>query len=298
MQCDKCRSGAVIFQQYSGLHLCRKHFAADFEAKAKRAIRTHRWMKKNDHIAVALSGGKNSSALLCFLKALISERRDIMVSAITIDEGIPKYRNPSNAVRIAESLGADCVVASFRDAYGTGMEEIVAGSKERGSCLYCRVLRRTLLNRVACEQGVTRLATGYDLDDQAQSVLMDVLQGDALHLLRPQEEIAGMVPQIRPFMYIPKREVGLYAHLHVKGFVEGRCPYAHDTLRTDVNAVLNDYTLRHPSTKYSLVNLAGRFAQAGAAVKEEIQTCEHCREPCGGTCQSCRILKEVLGNAA
>jgi uncharacterized protein (TIGR00269 family) len=298
MQCDRCRSRAVIFQQYSGLHLCRKHFSADFEAKVKRAIRTHHWMKKNDHIAVALSGGKNSSALLCFLKALTSERRDITVSAITIDEGIPEYRDPSTAVRIAESLGADCVVASFREAYGTGMEEIVARNGEHGSCLYCRVLRRTLLNRVACDLGATRLAMGYDLDDLAQSVLMNMLQGDVLHLLQPHEEIAGMVPQIKPFMYIPEREVGLYARLHVKGFVQGRCPCAHDTLRADVNAVLNDYTLRHPSTKYSLVNLAGRFAQAGAAVKGEIRTCERCGEPCIGTCQNCRILKDVIGNAA
>ena len=87
MQCDKCRREAVLFQEYSGLHLCKQHFEADFERKAKHEIRSHHWLVPGDHIAVALSGDANSSALLCFLKKLTSSRRDIQISAISIDEG-------------------------------------------------------------------------------------------------------------------------------------------------------------------------------------------------------------------
>ena len=69
MQCSKCRRDAVIFQRYSGLHLCEQHFNCDFEAKAKRAIgstadRVRRW------VAVR-SGGKDSSAVLFFLHRLL-----------------------------------------------------------------------------------------------------------------------------------------------------------------------------------------------------------------------------------
>ena len=39
MKCSKCRREAIIYQRYSGLHLCEQHFNRDFEAKAKRAIR-------------------------------------------------------------------------------------------------------------------------------------------------------------------------------------------------------------------------------------------------------------------
>ena len=73
MLCSKCRRRAIIYQRYSGLHLCKAHFIADFEAKAKRAIRTHHWIIPDDRIAVALSGGKDSSALLFFLKKLIEK---------------------------------------------------------------------------------------------------------------------------------------------------------------------------------------------------------------------------------
>lgn len=298
MRCDKCRRGAIIFQRYSGLHLCEDHFNADFEAKAKRAIRTHHWMKSGDHIAVALSGGKDSSSLLYFLKKLTAQRRDITLSAITVDEGIGGYRDPSRAVHIAESLGTDCLTATFRDAYGVTVDEIVAKKGDTCSCSYCGVLRRSLINRIAREHGVTKLALGFNLDDEAQSVLMNVLRGDANRLLRPQRDVKGMVPRIRPFMYIPEREVALYALLHVKGFEKGRCPYAHNALRADVRGMLNDYAFRHPSTKYSLVNGGERLADAGMVIQGEIRTCEQCGEPCGATCRSCQILGEVLGSAA
>ena len=297
MRCDKCRRGAIIFQRYSGLHLCEDHFIYDFEAKAKRAIRTHHWMKSGDHIAVALSGGKDSSALLWFLKVLTAQRRDITLSAITVDEGIKGYRDPSRAVRIATKLGTGCLTATFRDEYGVTVDEIVAKKGDTCSCSYCGVLRRSLINRIAREHGVTKLALGFNLDDEAQSVLMNMLRGDANRLLRPQREVAGMVPRIRPFMYIPEREVALYARLHVEGFERGRCPYAHNALRADVRGMLNDYAFRHPSTKYSLVNGGERLAEAGRVAKEEIRTCEHCGEPCGATCRSCQILGEVLGSA-
>ncbi|HQD25394.1 MAG TPA: tRNA(Ile)-lysidine synthase, partial [Methanoculleus thermophilus] len=75
MKCSKCRREAIIYQRYSGLHLCEQHFNRDFEAKAKRAIREHRWIQSGDTVAVALSGDGDSSALLYFLSRLLRERR-------------------------------------------------------------------------------------------------------------------------------------------------------------------------------------------------------------------------------
>jgi uncharacterized protein (TIGR00269 family) len=298
MQCDKCRGRAIIYQRYSGQHLCRRHFVADVEAKAKRAIRTHRWIKSGDRIAVALSGGKDSSSLLYFLLLLTKNRRDVAVSAITIDEGIGGYRDPGRAVRIAKTLGAECLTASFRDEYGMTVDEIVTRKGDACSCSYCGVLRRSVLNRVAREHGMTKLALGFNLDDEAQSVLMNVLRGDSDRLIRPQREAGGMVPRIKPFIYVPEREVALYAHLHIGDLEPGRCPYARNALRAHVRSVLNDYAFRHPSAKYSLVNLGERLAGTGTALPGGTGICEQCGEPCGTTCRSCEILKEVSGSAA
>ena len=255
MQCSKCRRDAVISQPYSGLYLCEQHFNRDLEAKAKRAIREHRWIESGDTVAVALSGGRDSSALLFFLHRLLHERRDVRLMAITVDEGTGGCRDPSRARAIAEAIGVPWAAASFREEYGAAFQEIAA-RRGTGLSRSCRVgLRRALLSRVAREEGATKLACGYNLDDEARSVLEDVLRGDAERLTRPVRKTAGTVPLIRPFMHIPEREVALYASLHVEGFDPASCPCAGDALREDVRGILDDYASRHPATNYSLVNL-------------------------------------------
>jgi uncharacterized protein (TIGR00269 family) len=293
MLCSKCRRQAVLYQRYSGLHLCKAHFIADFEAKAKRAIRTHRWIVPKDRIAVALSGGKDSSALLYFMKKLVGARRDITLSAITIDEGIEGYRDTRVAARIAESIGTDLVVASFEEMLGLTVDGVVRAKGDRLSCSYCGVLRRQCLNRTAKDHGITKLALGFNLDDEAQSVLMNVLRGDTDRLLRPVDPVDGLIPRIRPFLSIPEREVALYAFLNVEGFEIGRCPYSHNALRADVRSILNDYDWRHPSTKHALVNLGEHLASCGVPPGTRTSPCPTCGEPCIGECRSCRMRQEV-----
>jgi uncharacterized protein (TIGR00269 family) len=214
--------------------------------------------------------------------------------ALTVDEGIDGYRDFSIARRIAENLGVEHFVVSFEEQFGITVDEIVRKKGDRLSCSYCGVLRRQLLNTVSKEQGITRLALGFNLDDEAQSVLMNVLRGDADRLLRQQGVVEGLVPRIKPFMYIPEREVALYAHLHVEGFEIGRCPYAQNALRADVRNLLNDYAWRHPATRNSLVNLGERLSGSGRDRPSSPDICERCGEPFIGECRTCQMLSEVL----
>src|SRR5512136_1341887 len=147
MQCNKCRKEAVIYQEYSGQHLCERHSEADLERKAKHEIRRHHWLESGDHIAIALSGDQNSSALLYFLKKLTSIRRDIRISAITIDEGIQGYRNPEYANRIARAFDTDWISTSFSERFGLSLDEITKRKGMALSCTYCRTIRNYLLDR-------------------------------------------------------------------------------------------------------------------------------------------------------
>jgi uncharacterized protein (TIGR00269 family) len=248
-------------------------------------------------VAVALSGGKDSSAVLFFLHRLLGERRDVRLMAITVDEGIGGYRDTGQARAIADSMSVPWVTATFAEAYGITLDEIVARKGTGLSCSYCGVLRRALMNRIAREEGVTKFAYGFNLDDEAQSVLMNALRGDADRLTRPMREAEGMVPRIKPFMYIPEREVALYAFLHVEEFDLAGCPYAGDALRGDVRGILDDYTYRHPATKYSLVNLGEALREPAKNHTEGLRVCERCGEPCGKICRTCQILDEVRKGA-
>lgn len=293
MKCQKCSRDAIIYQRYSGLHLCEEHFTADFESRAKKAIRKHRWIDQGDTIAVAMSGGKDSSALLYFLTTQFGERRDLTIMALTIDEGICGYREPGIARRIAESMGVSWHTASFQEAFGLTIDDIVNRKGDALSCSYCGVLRRQILNKTARELGATKIALGFNLDDEAQSVLMNVLRGDAARLTRRQAAVEGMIPRIRPFIALPEREVALYAYLHVGGFEEAGCPYSHNAIRADVRELLNEYNYRHPATKYALVNLGEELRRIGPGHPSTMQPCETCGEPCQPPCRVCQILGEV-----
>jgi len=297
MRCDKCRRPAVLFQRYSGLHLCRDHFIADFETRAKRTIRENRWVLPGDRIAVAFSGGKDSSALLIFLHTLLSKRRDVSLLSITIDEGIRGYRDPARARSFAGDLGVPHVTVSFQERYGTTVDGIVEKKGDALSCSYCGVLRRNLLNEAARDAGATRLALGFNLDDEAQTVLMNVLRGDSARLLRGTRPVPGMVPRIKPFLSIPEREVALYTYLQTGRIDTGRCPYSHNALRAEVRQMLNAYAWKHPATRFALVNLGQELAALGSASPGTVHTCTRCGEPCGTTCRSCEILDEVRDGA-
>lgn len=294
MNCSKCRREAIIYQRYSGMHLCSEHFTESVESRVKREIRKHRWVEHGDTIGVALSGGKDSTSLLHFLTKTFGNRPDITILAITIDEGIAGYRNKSDIKKIIERYGVPWHTTSFADEYGITLDNIVTRQgDDRRSCSFCGVLRRRVLNRVAREAGCTKLAFGFNLDDEAQSVMMNVLRGDTERLTMTQRDNQGMIPRIRPFATIPEREVALYAHLHVGPLADKGCPYAHNALRKDVRRLLNEYNWLHPATKYAVQGLGQNLQGRGTGPRGELEICPRCGEPAFGTCRTCTILDDV-----
>ncbi|MBN1166789.1 MAG: adenine nucleotide alpha hydrolase family protein [Methanospirillaceae archaeon] len=291
--CTRCSRPALLYQRYSGLSLCRFHFIADFETKAKRTVRKNQWLARNEKIAVALSGDKNSSAVLFFLYNLVRERRGNSIIAITIDEGISGYRDIVETCRIAQVIGVPHVLVSFKDQFGFTMDQVVARKGDRFSCLYCRMLRNHLLQKTARDAGADKLALGTTLDDAALFVLTQVLQGDLAGMVTMTGE---KVLPISPFQEIPADEVALYADIHGNRAGIVPCPYVDTGFRHDVSDLLRSYTRDHPSTCYSLY----RFREG---LREKILQSTGFPSPCprcgcgkqsGTACPVCSLCGEML----
>ena len=150
------RREAVIYQPYSGKHLCPAHFLRDFEAKAKHTIRSNGWLRPGDHIAVALLGNAAGAALLVFLKDLTANRRDIRLSAITIDTGISSCPDLMQAQKTAATCGVEWFRCSFAERYGTTMDTLVQQDRPQAARCASRVLRMIFWGDRA--HGVTRCA--------------------------------------------------------------------------------------------------------------------------------------------
>jgi len=300
MKCDKCGREAVVLQKYSGMHLCGAHEIADVERKIKKRMRQERMVVPGDHVAVAMSGGKDSAVILSILHETFSGRSGIKFTAITIDEGIAGYRNESipKAKELCDHLGVPHIVVSFKDEVGCTLDEMLSRERKEASCTYCGVFRRTLLNRTARRIGANKLATGHNLDDDAQVVLMNIMNGDIERLarLRPSRSQEGLVPRIKPLMDVPEREVALYAFLKGLPFHMGECPYAHESLRGEIKDMLNDFEFRHPGTKYSVMrgfdNMVGCLKEKYLQVP--LESCEECGEPSiEKLCQGCKLKRRI-----
>ncbi len=299
MRCSLCDRAAIATQRASMRHLCQDHFVEDFQARVKDTLNRERMVGDKERIAVALSGGKDSSALLFVLAKILEERKGVEIFAVTIDEGIEGYREETvrSAKKLASDVGVEHAVVSFKDHFGMGLDEIIGGKKE-APCTYCGVFRKALLNMTAKGMGASKVATGHDLDDEAQTVLMNYLKGDIERMARlyPRKTQQGLVPRIKPLKEIPEREVALYSMVNGLYSKMVDCPYAQLSLRGDVRNMLNELEVECPGTKASIIRGFKKVSEPlnRKYLQAELSRCISCGEPCiGETCKACQLLGRV-----
>ncbi len=297
--CSKCKRPAVTYIRHANLHLCSKHFIDYFERKVKYAIKKFNMIESGDRIAIALSGGKDSVTLTYVLYKLLKKRRDIEIFAITVDEGIEGYRPPTVKIakRITSELGIEHKVVSFKEKFGMTLDEMVKiGDKK--PCTYCGVFRKYLLNKTAREMGATKLATGHNLDDEVQTILLNFLQADIERLARliPQRVQEGLIMRIKPFREVYERDVVVYGLLQNLPMDLNECPYSHFPVRAMVRDFIYDFEEKYPGRKYSIMR---SFEQLIPCLKQmypqiKLKRCESCGEPTPKRiCQACILLDEL-----
>lgn len=297
--CTLCGEPAVIHQRHAGRYFCGTHLVADLEGRVAETLASEQQVAPGDCVAVALSGGKDSTALLLLLHRLFGSRDDIRLVAVTVDEGIGGYREETirSAEDLVMKLGVEHITVSFRELFGDTLDTFLKG-REPQACTICGILRKKALVVGAEQAGATKLATGHNLDDEAQSVLMNVLRGDLMRLVRNSGADSGgrFIPRIKPLMYIQEKEIATY--LMVQGIWSElpECPYAVHALRREVRSMLAGIEYRHPGTMLRLMENRKKVESAFArrTFGEPVGTCQECGDPCSGeTCQLCQLKKTL-----
>lgn len=274
-----------------------------FEKRFRATIREFAMIKKNERIAVGLSGGKDS----CVLLHLLAKLREVLpfeLVAITINEGIEGYRNKTLdfAKQECEKLVIEHHTFSYKKEVGITLDEIMKKKgEEEIPCSYCGVIRRRLLNNAARELGADKLALGHNLDDIAQTVLMNIMRNEPQRLARlnePLVEDEKFVLRIRPLMRAPEKEIAVYALTSGIDIDFQECPYARHAFRAHVREQLNETEERYPGTKFKIVN--SFFAMEKALRnglddgKLEMKYCKNCKEPSANEiCVFCGMIEEL-----
>ena len=306
--CTACKTRDAFFSRpYSGEKLCKRCFTKSIEEKARATVAKYRMLKFDDRVAVAISGGKDSTSLLHILAKMQRDHPKSSLVAITVDEGIKSYRD--EALKLAaencRKLGVEHHVVSFKQLFGFTLDEIVKLQRQKGegnltSCAYCGVLRRRALNMTAREIRADKLATAHTLDDETQTILLNIFHGDVLRIAKVKpvtdEVHPKLVRKIKPFCEIPERETALYAYVKKIEFQSRPCPYASEALRNDARVMLNRMEEKHPGIKFTIFKSIEKIRPAleEVAKKEGLGECGECGEPTTARiCRTCQLLRSI-----
>ncbi len=302
-KCSSCSGSAVIFLPYANRYMCRRHFVRHVEKRFLDTVREFNMIKKGETVALGLSGGKDSTTLLYMLSRL-KAKLPFKLIAITIDLGIECDYNK----KIIDIAKAECArlrvphhIFKLKDDIGYTLDGIVEKTGTRNPCSDCGVARRYLLNRHAKELGADKLAIAHNLNDTAQTVLMNILRNEPMRHLRYNEHLLQdekLVPRIKPLLRLPEREVVLYGRLKGLELLDKKCcPYSSYAFRAFVRDEVERLESEYPGSMFKILNSflsMQRIFRENGRGEVRMSYCRKCSEPSGaGICKFCELLQRL-----
>lgn len=212
---------------------------------------------QDETIAVALSGGKDSLSLLLMLAALKNR-------------GFPDFNLHAIHVSGVFTCGAGVDVPylqKFCDKLSVPLHIRTSTQQlETLECYGCSRERRHLLFDVAKEIGAGSVAFGHHRDDNAQTLLMNLMQ---------KGEFAGMLPRvpmhnygitiIRPLIYVTEHEVIEFAEQEGFRRIMCKCPVGQNSMRHKVEELLKEMDALNPEARHNLARASLMYGSDKAA---------------------------------
>ena len=185
----------------------------ELKRRVQQTIERYRMLLPGEKVVVAVSGGIDSTVLLHLLRGL-SQSEGYLLHVAHLNHmllGEESLRDADFVSDLARNFGLKATIRSI------GAAESLQGRS--GSLQeWARRARYAFLEEVAGEVGAFRVALGHTRDDQAETVLLNLLRGAGMPGLR------GIPPTragrfVRPLIHVSRKEIEEYALLHRIPFV-------------------------------------------------------------------------------
>jgi tRNA-5-methyluridine54 2-sulfurtransferase len=296
MRCTRCREEAWVEIRRHNAAYCGDCFVRFFHDQVERAIKHDRMFSKEDRVLVAVSGGKDSLALWDVLLDLGYD-----ADGLYIDLGIGEYSGNSRMMSeaFAAARGRKLHISSMDQSYGVTVP-LIAEQTRRAPCSGCGLAKRYLFNREAATRGYDVVATGHNLDDEAATLLGNVLHWQTGYLSRQapvlEAEEAGLVRKVKPLYRLSEHETAAYAVIRGIEYVVEECPNAVGAKSILHKEALNVLEQQSPGTKQAfLFGFLDKGRRAFASDDpHELRPCIECEQPTTTErCAFCRLLAET-----
>lgn len=275
-------------------------FAREFEKKVKKTIEDYSLIEKNDKVVVACSGGKDSTTTLYLLNKFGYKVEGLMIDLLI---GSWSDRHLQNTKKFCDDNGVKLHVVNIRDDFGGSIRCVRSAVQSKikvNNCSVCGVIKRWLLNREARKLGATKIATGHNLDDISESLMMNLfLASPNLNIgLGPKTmavEDKKLVPRIKPLYFCLNAEVERYSRHMGFPVIYSPCPCSYHAYRTDARRFLKQAEKLVPGATYNIVESFLRLLpnlQELYPAKGELRYCDTCGEPTRRKiCKTCEFME-------
>ncbi len=165
-------------------------------------------IKPDDHIMVAISGGKDSYTLLDLL--LLAQKRaphNFKITAVHVDQVQPGYDGrPLKQWLLDNNINHEII---SEDTYSVVIDKTKPGGTY---CSLCSRLRRGILYKVAARIGANKIALGHHREDSIETMLLNLIYAGKLQAMPPKYLTDdGQFFVIRPLIEVAERDIISYA---------------------------------------------------------------------------------------
>jgi len=298
-KCFYCGENAVVELKYARKRLCLTHFNEYISRKIEKTIKTYIGGLKNKKILVAVSGGKDSTALLHLLSKLQNQFSLEKIIVLHINLGLGEYSiKQENMVRnLVQKLSLPLFIINVKSILnGDGIPEF-SKRTNRPTCSVCGLVKRYVINLFAILAQVDYVATGHNLDDiLSYNLKNQLITQDQTNILTPKTDSHNnMIGRIRPLYFVYEKETLLYSILNNLDFLHEECPFRPEESFEDLNKnYISKLEDKAPGTK---MRLGKKFAKIDRIQKANgINSCKYCGMPTNtDICSFCRLTKKVYG---
>jgi len=218
------------------------------EGQVRKAIKDYNMIENGDKVAIGVSGGKDSLALL---HVLANQRRYLPVKytlkAFTVSIGFENFETQLIA-DYCKKIDVEYEVIE------THIKEVVFDiRKEKNPCSLCANMRRGALNDVIKKQGFNKIALGHTKDDVIETFLLSLFYEGRLNTFSPKTYLSNKnIYAIRPLAYSYEKDIRYYNNLNNLKVVTNPCPVNGITKRQEVRDLIKRMSIENPHYRANL----------------------------------------------
>lgn len=224
--------------------------------RVSKTIRDYGMIRGGDHVAVAVSGGKDSLSLLDLLvrhRAIAKDKCELVAIHVQTDPPCGGCLTPDDLATLCRAYGILLAVEHVTEA------DLRDNKRGEITCFGCAFQRRKALFIAAHRLGCNRIAFAHHRDDAAVTAMLNLFRHGSLLALEPVRVMfGGALTLIRPLLAVDEKRIVEFTQARGIPPQVSRCPNAATSERVRMARILRELERECPSAKANVLKVVSR----------------------------------------